>query len=311
LSGANYTIEDLKAMQSWPLERKIQVSQTRIIEWYERHNGAVRCDFSGGKDSTVLLDLIRRIYPKVEAVYCDTGLEFPEARSFALAQENVTVLKPDMNFRQVIDTYGWCFPSKDVAHTLYYARRGSAWALDRLNGVDKGGAPSKYRQSHYVKWAFLLDSPFKISSKCCMVMKERPLDRYHKESGKAAIVGTLAAESQRRKQAWLQTGCNAFNARRPLSKPLSFWTEQDVLRYLRDFKIPYASVYGEIAEDKKGRLSTTGATRTGCVFCPIGAHLGKENRFQRLARTHPKLYDYCIHTLGLGELLDYAGVAYE
>jgi len=34
-----HTKEDLKIMQGWPLERKIRVSQTRIIEWYQRHDG--------------------------------------------------------------------------------------------------------------------------------------------------------------------------------------------------------------------------------------------------------------------------------
>ena len=227
-----------------------------------------------------------------------------------MSHANVTVLKPGMNFKQVLDTYGWCYPSKDVALTLYYARRGSGWAHARLKGINRDGTPSRYKQTHYVKWAFLLDAPFRISDRCCQIMKERPLDRYQKETGKQAIIGTLANDSARRLQAWIKTGCNAFEANRPVSKPMSFWLEQDVLRYLRDFHIPYASVYGDIVEDNKGRLSTTGETRTGCVFCPIGCHLDKVNRFQRLASTHPKLYDFCIHTLGLGELLDFAGVPY-
>ena len=29
-----YTQQDLTAMQAWPLERKIQVTQAKIIEWY-------------------------------------------------------------------------------------------------------------------------------------------------------------------------------------------------------------------------------------------------------------------------------------
>lgn len=44
------------------------------------------------------------------------------------------------------------------------------------------------------------------------------------------------------------------------------------------------------------KLCTTGCRRTGCVFCGFGAHLEKdETRFQRLKRTHPKLYSYCIY----------------
>jgi len=295
-----YTKEDLKIMQSWPLERKIAVTQTRIMEWYSRFDGKAMVSFSGGKDSTVLLDLARRCYPDIEAVYVDTGLEYPEVRRFARSCENVTVLKPEMNFKEVLDKYGWCYPSKDVAESVHYARQGGAWALRNFNGKNMDGTNSGYRDSRYKPWAYLVDSPFKISHKCCEVMKVSPLLKYARKSGKTEIIGTLATESHRRKQTWLTMGCNAFDAKRPTSKPMSFWTEQDVLRYLRDFKIPYASVYGEIVEDKKRRLSTTGVARTGCVFCPIGCHLDRENRFEKLKGTHPKLYDYCIHDLGLG-----------
>lgn len=78
-----HTVEDLRIMQSWSLQRKIQVTQTRIIEWYQKNNGKVYVSFSGGKDSTVLLDLARRIYPDIPAVFIDTGLEYPELREKA------------------------------------------------------------------------------------------------------------------------------------------------------------------------------------------------------------------------------------
>ena len=89
-------------MQSWDLDRKIQVTTARIMEWYEHYNGLVYVAFSGGKDSTVLLDLVRRIYPDVPAVFCDTGLEFPEIRQFAMSVENVVVLRPEMNFKKLL-----------------------------------------------------------------------------------------------------------------------------------------------------------------------------------------------------------------
>lgn len=101
-------------MQSWDLDRKIQVTTARIMEWYEHYNGLVYVAFSGGKDSTVLLDLVRRIYPDVPAVFCDTGLEFPEIRQFARSVENVVVLRPEMNFKKVIETYGYPIVSKRV-----------------------------------------------------------------------------------------------------------------------------------------------------------------------------------------------------
>lgn len=44
-----YTNEDLRIMQSWSLERKIQVTQTRIMEWYINNQGKVYVSFSGGE----------------------------------------------------------------------------------------------------------------------------------------------------------------------------------------------------------------------------------------------------------------------
>ncbi len=97
---------------------------------------------------------------------------------------------------------------------------------------------------------------------------------------------------------------------------MSFWTEQDVLQYIKTRNIPIASVYGEIEyaiepeqmrwgelnpelavfeTKEQQRLTTTGCSRTGCIFCGFGCHLEKEpSRFQRLKETHPRQYAYCI-----------------
>ena len=132
-------------------------------------------------------------------------------------------------------------------------------------------------------------------------------------------------------------GCNAFEGKRSMGKPMSFWTEQDVLRFIVDRELPIASVYGDIvASDGENdynetligcKLHCTGCQRTGCMFCAFGAHLEKgENRFERMKRTHPKHYDFCIgggefdpadglwrpneKGLGYARVLDYIGVRY-
>ena len=284
------------------------MAQAKIMEWYYRFDGKVSISVSGGKDSAVLKDLARRCFPDIEAVYVHTGLDFPEVSRFAMDTTNVTILKPAMRFDEVVQKYGWCYPSKDVAHTIYYARKGSLWALERLQGINRDGTPSKFRQSNYARWAHLVDSKFIISSLCCNVMKEAPLDKHRKETGKHPIIGTMAAESGRRKQAWFQTGCNNFDSKKPVSKPLSVWTEANILQYIRDYNIPIPSVYGDIVEDTKGKLTTTKEKRTGCVWCPVGCHHDKVNRFQRLAETHPKLHDYCMNALELGAFLDFIGI---
>jgi len=314
------TIEDLKYLQSQPLERKINITITRIIEWYQRHNGQVYVSFSGGKDSTVLLDIARRVYPDIEAVFVDTGLEYPEIREFVKTFDNVTTLRPKMSFKEVIEKYGYPVISKEVAKCLYYSRLGSEWANKKLNGTYSQFA------ERFVKYEPLKQSPFKISHKCCDVMKKEPLHRYEHKTNKKAIIGTMTDESNLRMQGWLKTGCNSFEEKIPISKPMSFWTEQDVLRYLKLTELPYATVYGDIVPKSKvvGQLAidevptalmTTGVNRTGCMFCMFGVHLEKEpNRFQRMKITHPKQYDYCIREengLGLAKVLDFIDVKYK
>lgn len=65
-----YTKQDLETMRAWTLQRKIQVTQTRLIEWLGRYDWNVYVSFSGGKDSTVLP--VRRCDPDYGAHY------FPE-----------------------------------------------------------------------------------------------------------------------------------------------------------------------------------------------------------------------------------------
>ena len=307
-----YTKQDLLTMQSWSLDRKIQVAQTRIIEWYVKHQGQVYVSFSGGKDSTVLLDLARRVYPDIPAVFVDTGLEYPEIRNFVKTVNNVTWLRPAMNFKKVIETYGYPVVSKRIAGYIASARNNPDCVRAKYL---TGEIPNKMFGGNG-KWAFLVDSPFKISDKCCGVMKEKPLNDYAKQNSSYPIVGTMACESQSRRAAWLQNGCNAFDGKEPKSQPISFWTEQDVLEYIKRFSIPYSSIYGDIVQDQNGKYRTTGAARTGCMFCMFGVHIEKEpNRFQRMKVPHPKQYEFCMKPtteggLGLEEILDLIGVKY-
>ena len=64
-----HQIWELQQMQSLPLSAKVVMTQQRIREWYEHWDGMVYVSFSGGKDSTVLLHLVRDMYPDVPAVF--------------------------------------------------------------------------------------------------------------------------------------------------------------------------------------------------------------------------------------------------
>ena len=300
---------ELKQMQSLPLEIKIIKTQQRIREWYEAWDGDVYVSFSGGKDSTVLLKLVRELYPDVPGVFVDTGLEFPEIRSFVKKFENITWIKPKIPFFEVVEKYGYPVISKEQSQSIHEIRNCKDKSGSNYNKRMYGDKNGRYKVSE--KWKFLIDAPFKVSHMCCHYMKKEPAKRYEKETGRVPFLGIMAEESRLRKGEYLQHGCNSFNTKRPKSSPMGFWTEQDVLLYLMRYKEPYATVYGDLIEYRK-MIYTTGQKRTGCMFCMYGIHLDKgENNFQRMAKTHPKQYDYCINKMGLGEVLDYIGVDYR
>ena len=179
------------------------------------------------------------------------------------------------------------------------------WRRNSIAGVGDQGHGSIFNKK---KWLPLCqETQFMISHECCSVMKKSPLGKYQRKEKRQPILGTLAEESKLREQAWLRNGCNLFEGSKKKSQPMSFWTEQDILRYVLDEGLEIASVYGDIvAVDgdgmeydpsmaQGGKLKCTGCNRTGCVFCGFGCHLEKgETRFQRLAKTHPKQYEYCM-----------------
>ena len=100
---------------------KVQVAIDRL-RTFEPPEGYYLA-FSGGKDSTVLLYIVRSLYPDIEAVFVDTGLEYPEIRKFVKTFHNVTILRPELSFDKVIQEHGYPIISKEVSETIEGARR--------------------------------------------------------------------------------------------------------------------------------------------------------------------------------------------
>jgi len=325
----------LRQLQSLSLTAKVSMAEQRIMEWYKHFDGKVVISFSGGKDSTVLTHIVHSLYPDVPLVFANTGLEYPEIQAFA-KKMGAEFVRPKMTFSEVISKYGYPIISKENAGTIYYARKirkstdseqveydsgkqyksedgtwektsWKDWRRQSLLGVGhfSEGQSTLYNKK---KWLPLAqETQFLIGNQCCDVMKKWPLDNHIKKTNSYPIVGTLAEESKMREQAWCRHGCNVFEGKHKMSSPMSFWKEQDVLKYIVLKGIDIASVYGNIvATDVSGmqyspmpgvdcQLKCTGCSRTGCIFCMFGIHLEKgETRFQALARTHPKQYEYCM-----------------
>ena len=189
------------------------------------------------------------------------------------------------------------------------------------DGQIKANIPEKDRSKYsQIKYQFFLEAPFEISQRCCAVIKKDPAHRYAKGTGRHPMTAQMASESMLRTQQWLKNGCNGFHLKSPVSNPMAFWTEQDVLLYLKQNNIPIASVYGDIVvdydatDDIDGQMSfadlagdselfdlyrplmkTAGCDRTGCFACMYGAHLEKPHgvRFQNtMDFSSPKLVDW-------------------
>ena len=234
--------------------------------------------------------------------------------------KRIAARKRKMENGELQHTTGKQFPTRDRLNLLGKRGFGSVRPDKTIEDVDTrteiadesndSGSSSLFNsQFNKKKWLPLSqETTFRISHYCCNVMKKSPMGIYQRRTGLKPFIGTLAEESRMRTQAWVRHGCNSFEGHKQTSQPMSFWTEQDVLHYIKQEGLEICSVYGDIlATDDTGmmyepipcvecNLKCTGCQRTGCVFCGFGVHLEKgETRFQRLAKTHPKQYEYCMN----------------
>lgn len=276
------TAQELAERQKWTLEQKIDHSVGTIEAFIARTGRTPYVSFSGGKDSTVLLDICRRFVSRdIKAVFDNTGNEFPEIVQFVRQVGNVTVITPKLNIRQVLADNGFPLISKEVAGFVREAKttRSDSLLKKRLFGKTsrKGYATGKIPD----KWKYLIREPFMISEKCCDILKKRPFAMYNRETGEVPIIGTMAQESRLRRQQYIRRGgCNSFTKGHLGSYPLSIWTEADIWAYIRKFNVPICSLY-----------ERPGCYRTGCMFCGFGAHLEKRSRFALLYDLHPAAYN--------------------
>lgn len=263
---------NLTKLKALSLEDKILYSTVKIKEFYLANKGKVYISYSGGKDSTVLLHLVRSIYPQVPAVFFDTGLEYPEIRDFVKDTDNVVWIKPEKTFKQTIEDYGYPVIGKVAAHWIKLAQNGAP------SGIRQMSKESRYG---YKRFAYMVDAPFKVSEHCCNVMKKQPAHRYYKSTGNAPYIGTRAEESIIRADTFTQIGENDFSKDIPTSTPLSIWTKADIWAYIHNNNLAYSKAYD------------MGCDRTGCIFCMFGI-MSEPDRFLKLKATHPAQWAYCM-----------------
>lgn len=271
------TIEELRERQSWPLEQKIDHSLYTIENFLAGVDGKAYVAFSGGKDSTVLLDLVRVVDKTLPAVFCNTGNEWPDIVRFVRELQaspgyNIVELHPKKTCKEYWSQFGFPLISKDTAHKLYYMKR----------KPDGNVAKHAFAEGSYFsvpkKWRFLADEQFWCSANCCEALKHNPSEIYERKTKRRPITGIMASESQSRTMSYIKKGgCNVFGLKAQ-STPLAIWTENDIWDYIKSRDLKIADIYSK------------GVDRTGCVGCGFGCQFADNDRFDVLYRLYPRYY---------------------
>lgn len=160
--------------------------------------------------------------------------------------------------------------------------------------------------------------PFKVSSKCCYYLKEKPCDDWAKEHHSVPFLGLMASEGGRRAKSLKINGCNYFGKSTIRSAPFAIFNRQDILQLALDLNTPVPEIYGSIERKPDGTLYTTKAQRTGCTMCGFGLHMEKRpNRFDLRYQVNPKEWDFWMNhcckdekgnDYGWKLVLDYIGI---
>lgn len=279
----------LAGFRAMPLGAKV-LKTKRMIREAVREFGedGVYISYSGGKDSTVLSHIAKQMYPDILHIFANTTNEYPETLAHVKWEKEcngtnlITVIPKGADgslwtFKRVVDHYGYPMFSKRVSNAI----RTYQHALSdetRNNSLD-------YIHRNFKKYEPYIDCP--LSDRCCDRLKKEPLRRKAKELHReCAIIGILASESYQRELDWLNYGCNVFYKRKDnQSRPLSFWTEEDIEEYIEKFDVRISDLYHK------------GYSRNGCMYCGFGVQFESngQNRFQKLKESHPKQYNYLVN----------------
>lgn len=323
MTDAQISLMQLKNYQAMPLfDAKCNRTLKLVREWREAFDGMVYIALSGGKDSCVMADLIWSEYPDIPAVFCDTGNELDSVVELIheMIEDGrpIEIIKPEISFWEVVEKYGWPILSKNICMGINRFINTKSFLQKKLRAFGGINPTSGKKQQRTIplKYHFVLRlvlaKKLRVTSKCCGELKIKPFVKYEKRTGRRPFVGIMAEDSKNRRDSFVKRGCNAFKGNKGESRPIIFWTEQDILHYAREKFVKMASAYGEMRNGvlymqeqlPDGTWKMCGDDRTGCKFCMLGIDMKKgKNRIQRLGEREPHSYiDFIAH--GGGVVMD-------
>ena len=344
--GADRKIADFKVKQKQDYNFKVEYARIRAWEFYEE---AAKRELNvhvsvGGLDSITLFLFLKSIGINAPGISV-SNLEDKSIREIH-KQLGIECLKSakksDGTYwtkAKIIQEFGFPVLSKEIAGKIETLANPTEKNKTVRHAIITGetGAYGGYQKNSRMKmsqkWLELFGGyenenegvnyqipPFKVSSKCCYYLKEKPCDDWAKEHNSVPYLGLMASEGGRREKSLMINGCNYFGKTTVRSAPFAIFNRQDILQLALDLKVPIPEIYGAIERKEDGTLYTTKAQRTGCSMCGFGIHLEKRpHRFDILKESNPKEWEYWMYkccTDGLGNqygwarVLDYIGVDY-
>lgn len=320
----------------------------------------------GGLDSIVLFLFLRSIgiYApgisvsyledrSIQQVHTALGLEKLQSAAREVRPDGTVIrwAKP-----QIIQEFGFPVLSKEIAAKIELLQNPTEKNKTVRHAIitgetgEYGGWQTDSRMKMSQQWLELFGGyenetegvnykipPFKVSSKCCYYLKEKPCDDWAKEHNSVPFLGLMASEGGRRAKSLRLHGCNYFGASVTRSAPFAIFSRQDLLTLAlemdewyqanwqkfsdKHLKTIVPEIYGEIVRDPDGTLRTTKAQRTGCSMCGFGIHMeNRPHRFDHLRERNYKEWDFWMNKVctdengnkyGWGRVLDYIGVGWE
>ncbi len=199
------------------------LSARSVIERAVRELGDDVClGWSGGKCSTAALHIALKVKPGIKVLYQNTGIEFPENLDYVhrLTDEwglNLTELRPDTTFWEIVDKYGM--------PTL------SAFGGDKsAKDASKSG------------------KPLRRTPACCFYLKDKPRFKWYKEKGILGQISGLRGSEGRNRAITIGQRGQVYALQYPIKgfmsyHPVAFWSIQKLNAYLEANHIPENLTY--------------------------------------------------------------------
>lgn len=286
------------------LDKHISDAMHRIERLYYETDGKCYLSFSGGKDSTIVLAVIKLCeeigtIPKnaIPAVFCDTKIELDVTVDFVHWVKdnwynNVQIIKTEKSFAQVIKEYGKPFRSKMKSHHISAYQKNPDSKTSKYLYDDTVGKSKKIRLSNKDFHILHSSFPIKISNKCCDVMKKKPFAKYEKDNEIAGYFsGMRMLEGGQRQLVFekrIESGdkrpCTHVSGGVTSVSPIFDWTDDTCGEFIQKYSIPLSRAYTEYGEE-----------RTGCFLCPYGLDVDK--RLEVLHAYEPNHYKAALYFL--------------